>query len=180
MLKFNKLARSTKVLSASLVLTAVVVGSGFSNMGLVKSSENLWTQDGNVVKLTEESRELSIGGVVQSPSRMSMGVATTTPCAIQNGTATTSIASLAMQINVGTSTEASFDISTSTTAFATSTPLITGYTVASGARNTLSWFPSSFNNALVAPYEWVVFKTIGAGLGGYTFGGVCSVNFIQP
>lgn len=198
---------NSKIKVASILFAGIVVASGASNIGLVRSASNLWTQDGQTVKLVDEGNRTlqiggslnltgasgsgnlsitsdfySIGGIDYASVQQSFTGATTTPCSIQNpwGTATSSLMAYAMQITTGTSTASAFDLATSTTAFATTTNLVAGHSVASGAQTTLSWFPSGAQNAIVAPTEWVNLKTVGAGLSGYTYTGTCNAVFIKP
>lgn len=180
MLKFNQLATKAKITAGGLVLATVIVGAGFSNIGLVKSAQSFWVQNGQTVQPASSELSVSAGGSAVKGVKQSFTSATTTPCSIQNGNATTSLAYFSMQITTGTSTASTFDVSTSTTAFATSSTLVSSHAVGSGAQTTLSWFASGAQNAIVAPNEWVIFKTNEAGLGGYTYTGTCSVDFITP
>ena len=121
----------------------------------------------------------SFGGVRRFAARSAMRAATTTLCAIQAPTATSTIVSAAWRITTGTSTAATIDMGTSTTAYATTTNLVSATSVASGAQGSAYWSPTggAVDDAKMAPSEWVVFKTAGAGLGGYTYTGTCQAVF---
>lgn len=123
------------------------------------------------------SRYFSVGGTKFNAGRMLMNTATTTLCAIQNTAATSSINSVSWIVTTGTSTAATIDIGTSTTAFSTTTNLVAATSLASGAQGTMTWRPvgGSVVDHLIYPNEYIVVKTAGAGLGGYTYGGRCEV-----
>lgn len=120
---------------------------------------------------------LKVNGVTRNYARVDMRTATTSLCAFQNGAATTTIQSVSFQIQTGTSTAATIDIATSTTAFATTTNLSAANSVAANAQGSFYWSPvgGSVNDAKLAPNEWVNIMTAGAGLGGYTYGGHCTL-----
>ena len=119
----------------------------------------------------------SVNGVVTYQSRVTMRAATTTLCAIKSPSATSTLAVVGWQIGAGTTTAATIDLATSTTAYSTTTNLVAASSVASGANGAVSW-ASSGTNGVLAPNIYVVVKTAGAGLSGYTYGGTCFAQFI--
>lgn len=122
---------------------------------------------------------LQWGGVAQYHYRVAMHSATTTLCAIQNQTGATSTVSFQYQVTIGTSTASTITVATSSSQFATTTTnaLQTASPVASNAVATFSSGITA-NNNLVAPNQWVLFKTEGPGLGGYTYTGLCQATFV--
>lgn len=122
---------------------------------------------------------LSVNGVVKYYSSLPFSAATTTPCSLQGPAATSTLQFAGWQITVGTSTAATIDLGTSTTRYATTTNLVAAKSIASGAQGYAYWSPvgGSVNDAIIAPSEWVVVKTAGAGLSGYTYSGTCSAVF---
>ena len=125
------------------------------------------------------STYMSFNGNRYEYRKMAMASATTTICAMRAPAATSTLEVASFQITTGTSTAATIDLATSTTAFATTTNLITAKSISSGAQGYAYWHPvgGSINDATLAPSEWVVVKTAGAGLGGYTYGGNCQAVF---
>lgn len=121
----------------------------------------------------------TVNGVKTYFYRIPMVRATTTLCAAKIAPeATTTITYASFKIDTGTSTAATIDMSTSTTAFATSTGFSIANSVASGAQGSSYWRPvgGTINDARVAPGEFFVVKTAGAGLSGYTYTGYCEVE----
>lgn len=131
---------------------------------------------GAVVSSELPNNNFSFGEVRSWAYGPRMNVATTTLCAIKSPAATSSLRSASFNIFTGTSTAATIDLATSTTAFATTTNLVSAFSVGSGATGNVSWFPSG-TNSTIAPNTYVIVKTAGAGLGGYTYGGRCSAVF---
>ena len=125
------------------------------------------------------SQYLSVGGVRREYRQTSMVAATTTLCAMQAPAATSTLVSTSFQITTGTSTAATIDVGTSTTAFATTTNLVTAKSIGSGAQGYAYWTSvgGAVNDNIMAPSEYVVVKTAGAGLSGYTYGGRCQATF---
>lgn len=127
------------------------------------------------------SRYLKWGNVAEWRVRQDMVAATTTLCAIANPrSSTTTVETFTVQITTGTSTAAAITLATSTSQYATSTSneMIADYAVASGAQATITYVPTS-NNGILAPNEFLLVDTAGAGLGGYTFGGTCRATFLE-
>lgn len=149
------------------------------------SSEQLSVDEsGNVTTsgtLTLSGGVMALDSVDVHAVQQSFTSATTTPCSIQNPfSATTTLVGYVAQITVGTSTAASIDVGTSTTAFATTTNLVAARSVASGALDTITWFPAGAQSAILGPSEYVNVKTAGVGLSGYTWTGTCSALFLKP
>jgi len=121
------------------------------------------------------------GGVASYAASQPMQTATTTLCWFENpSTGTSTIESVTFQVNTGTSTAANITIATSTTRYATSTndtPLVANQAVLSGGTATHGFRSSTGRNFLLGPSEYVVVRTAGAGLNGYTFGGLCQATF---
>lgn len=150
------------------------------------------------------SDHISIDGVTTWTLVQSFKSASTTLCSFPNpagsatstylnsgvpaGLATSSIVSLSVNITTGTGTAAFFDIGTSTTPFATSSPMM-AYGVSVPASSLLAlefrgWTPglgtstdarlwASGAPALLGAGESLNVKTSTGGLGGYTYGGQC-------
>ena len=125
------------------------------------------------------STYMSFNGNRYEYRKMAMASATTTICAMRAPAATSTLVSTSFQVTTGTSTAATIDVGTSTNAFATTTNLITAKSISSGAQGYAFWSPSGagINDNTMGPNEWVVVKTAGAGLGGYTYGGNCQAVF---
>lgn len=124
----------------------------------------------------------NVNGVRQWFIRQPMNKATTTLCAMRAPTsATSTLQSTSFQIVVGTSSAATIDIGTSTTAFSTTTNLVAARSVASGAQGYAYWSPvgGSVDDAKMSPGEYVVVKTAGAGSSGYTYTGFCQAVFTE-
>lgn len=126
-----------------------------------------------------QSSWIRVGGVTRYYSRQNMIAATTTPCAILSPISTSTLLSATWQITVGTSTAATLDIGTSTTAFSTTTNLVAAKSVAANAQGYATWKPvgGSVDDSIMSPSRYVVVKTAGAGLGGYTYTGTCQAVF---
>lgn len=124
-----------------------------------------------------------VGGVVQNKAVFpSMQAATSTLCWFDPSnaglTGTTTLERVSFQIDTGTSTAATIVIATSTSRYATSTTDVLGTnTVASGNKGTFSYNASGANTNLIGPGDFLLVKTVGVGLGGYTFGGHCQATF---
>lgn len=114
------------------------------------------------------------------PRIQTMRAATTTLCAFPTPSSTSTVEVASFIINAGTSTAATIDIATSTSAYGTTTltSLVSGRAIASGAQGYGYFYPSgSVVNATVAPNQYVIVQTATAGLGGFTYGGNCKVVF---
>lgn len=121
------------------------------------------------------------GNVAMYNAGQQMKTATTTLCAIKNPSAATStILGIAFQDTVGTSTSALVDVATSTNGFSTTTTsnLLVGQSIASNAQSTFSFDPTS-NANIIGPNQFLIFKTQGAGVGGYTYTGTCEAQFMS-
>lgn len=124
----------------------------------------------------------NVNGFRQWFVRQPMNKATTTLCAMRSPTsATTTVHFVSFQILTGTSTAATIDIGTSTTAYSTTTNLVAAKSIASGATGYSYWTSAggSVDNAKMSPGEYVNVKTAGAGVGGYTYTGFCQAAFIE-
>ena len=124
---------------------------------------------------------LNFNGVVTYYKEVGMLKATTSLCAIKSPAATTTLERIAWQITGGTTTAATIDIGTSTTAYATTTNLVSATAVASGAQAYKYWTPvgGTVNDAMMSPNTWVNVMTAGAGLNGYTYTGKCEAVFTE-
>lgn len=122
---------------------------------------------------------ISVGGLSMYSRRSPMVAATTTLCAIQSPASTSTLVMAGFQITTGTGTAATIDIGTSTTAFSTTTNLSAANSIAANAQGAAYWSPvgGSVRDATMAPNEFVVIKTAGSGLSGYTYGGTCVAQF---
>ena len=123
---------------------------------------------------------LQVGGIDwQYSAPGAMQTATTTLCSIPNPFSTTStIEAFDYQITTGTSTASTIVGSISTSAYVTSTAtnFLAAQTVGSGAQDSLSITPT-VDAGIVGPNQYVLLKTEGAGLGGYTYTGKCQAVF---
>lgn len=126
-----------------------------------------------------QSPYLSFGGVRRWAGWANFSAATTTPCSIQSPAATSTLVTASWQITTGTSTAATIDLGTSTTRYSTTTNLVAAKSVGSGARGDANWTSAGggVNDNVMSPSTWVVVKTAGAGLGGYTYSGRCAAVF---
>lgn len=124
-----------------------------------------------------QSPYLSWGGVTTYKGAVAMHSATTTLCAIQSPSSTSTVAFASWNVTTGTSTAASIDIGVGSTAYATSTTLLSATSLSSGAQGGAAWGAPNGTTAVIGPNNYVIVKTNGAGLGGYTFGGNCTAQF---
>lgn len=113
------------------------------------------------------------GNVVLEAQRMALVAATTTPCAIQNPfNATSTIQSVTVNVTTSTSTAASFQLATSTTAFANTSPIF-GATLAANQQGTFMTGETASTTGLgvvLPPTGWIVMTLTSAN----TLGGTCS------
>lgn len=123
---------------------------------------------------------LNVNGVYTYYYSAAMRTATTTLCSFKSPNATTTLHVASWQISTGTSTAATIDLGTSTTAYSTTTNLRSADSVAANAKASVFWSPvgGSVNDAQLAPNIYINVKTAGAGLGGYTYGGKCQLELI--
>jgi len=130
------------------------------------------------------SRFLNVNGINEWYSSQTMKTATTTLCSIVNpkGTATTTLVSFSIDIITGTSTASTVVMATSTSQYATTTTgnLITAQTVAASSPLQTMYRPAVGINGqgtIIGPSEYLLVKTEGAGLSGYTYVGTCKAVF---
>lgn len=164
----------------SAVIALLVSGTvAFLFPNTVKTVVQEVTKTGSVVSSELPDNNFSFGQVRRWAYGPKMNVATTSLCSIKSPAATSTLISAAFQIYTGTSTAATIDIGTSTTAFATTTNLVSAFSVGSGAQGATGWTSAggSVQDNVMAPNTYVNVKTAGAGLGGYTYGGKCTVVF---
>lgn len=125
----------------------------------------------------------SIGGVVKYFYRVPMTVASTSLCSIKSPAATSTIAYINWIVNKGTTTAAYITIATSTGAYATSSSdeLVADTSLASGEQGYVDWrsVGGGVQDNIISPSNYVLVKTAGAGLGGYTYTGYCQVEFVK-
>lgn len=132
-----------------------------------------------------------VGYISTIGSRIAATSGSTTPCAIPNPlgaalaagnatTATGTIQSFAFTVTAPTSTAVTWVVGTSTTAYATSSSLVTG-TVAAGTQSTITYDGLS-NNNIIGPGQFIVVGTgngttgVGPNTGGVIFGGFCQAT----
>lgn len=118
------------------------------------------------------------GDVLVYQAHRSMVAATTTLCALQSPAATSTLAWAGWSITTGTSTAATIDIGSGATAYATTTNYVSATSVSSGAQGAASWGQPTGTTGILAPNTYVLVKTAGAGLGGYTYAGTCGATFV--
>lgn len=163
-------------------LVAFIVAGGFVafNQPVQKVIDQTVTKFG-ATSPDFSSPYISYGDMDFWASKSAMRTATTTLCAIQSPSATSTLEFAFFSITTGTSTSATIDIATGTTAFATTTNLVSAVSIGSGATGQQWWSPvgGSVNDNTMAPNTWVLVKTAGAGLGGYTYTGSCGAGFNQ-
>lgn len=171
----------TNILVSSVIGVIAVIASVFLGGTQVVQNTVHEVKAGAISSPDFDSSYFSYGGVRRFGLRQQMQVATTTLCAIQAPAATSSLEFTSFSITTGTSTAATIDIGTSTTAFATTTNLVAAVSISSGALGQQVWTPAggSVNDLTMAPNTYVIVKTAGPGLGGYTYGGTCQASFIQ-
>lgn len=164
------------VLVVSAIVSAIV---GFASTTKTVQTVIHEQPTGSVVSSEIPDNNFSFGGVRRWAYSPRMSVATTTLCAVKSPAATSTLVFAGYQIYTGTSTAATIDLAKGTTQYATTTLLLTGSSVASGARGEFSWTSAGASAAddIMAPNTFVLVKTASAGLGGYTYGGRCSVVF---
>lgn len=119
----------------------------------------------------------AVNGLSTFYNHVPMQVGTTTLCAMKSPAATSSVELAGFNISIGTSTAASIDIGYGTTPYATSTNLASAIAIGSGALGGSMFFPTAGNGSIVGPNTWLVVKTAGVGLGGYTYRGTCDAEF---
>lgn len=123
----------------------------------------------------------TVNGFTKEYRALNMQKATTTLCAMKAPSATSTLQFVSWKVFVGTSTAATIDIGTSTTAYSTSTLLVTATSLAASSQGYAYWMPAggSANNdvAKMSPNEYVIVKTAGTGSGGYTYSGRCLAEF---
>jgi len=113
-------------------------------------------EDITLATTTIQANYYSVGGIDYASVQVSMQSATTTLCAMPNpfGAATSTLTSFTAQISTGTSTAATISLATSTLQYATSTSdeLVADRSVASGAKDDLSYLPlAGANGAQIGP-----------------------------
>ena len=173
---------TTKTILTSLVASIIVVAIGF----LVVHPTNTTLVNNSAPLVKGTSPEISspyfiVNGVTEWYGSENMAPATTTLCALISPNATSTLQYTSFQITTGTSTAATIDIGTSTTPYATTTNLVAATSIASGAQGLAFWMPTqgTSQNSIMSPNTYVVVKTAGAGLAGYTYGGKCQAEFTQ-
>jgi len=152
---------------------------GLDLTGVIDSESYGNTKLGAVVGPDLYSPYFNVNGVRRWFISQPMNRATTTLCTLRAPSATSTINFVSFQITTGTSTAATIDIGTSTTAFSTTTNLVAAKSIASGAQGYAYWSSAggSVDDSKMAPNEYVNVKTAGAGLSGYTYGGRCQAVF---
>lgn len=107
-----------------------------------------------------------------------VALSSTTPCAIQSPAATSSLAFGSLQITTPTTTASTWVMATSSTAFATTTALVTEV-IGSGGYGSITW-DAGASNSLMAPSTWVVFGASNYGVpsSGIVVSGRCQAQFI--
>lgn len=115
--------------------------------------------------------------------RMALTSGTSTPCALANPfTATSTVSNFSFNITTATSSAITWDIGTSTTAYATTTTMINAQAVAASAQSTITW-DGSTNNTVISSGQYIVAgpdKATAAGTGAFTsvvLGGSCQATF---
>src|ERR1035437_3209738 len=160
------------VLIGAGVVLALILG-GFGALKSSPASVVVPQPLGSISGPDIQSSYLRIGGVMRVYARQDMKTATTTLCAMISPVATSTIFSANWIIGTGTTTASAIDIGYGSTAFATSTNLLAGTAVASGAQGDANWTATGNGTGddIVGPNTYVIVKTIAPGLSGYTYGG---------
>ena len=121
---------------------------------------------------------ISVGGLEECSYSGLFKKATTTLFSIKSPNATTSLIFVSMQNTVGTGTAATWVVATSTSAFATTTgtSINSSFAVAASATESFTWTPlgGSVDDNIIPPNTYILGKTEGVGLGGYTYGAASS------
>lgn len=168
----------------SLLVGVVLLGVAVAVVTVGKPTVNVNVPESQPVKVGSVAgpdlwfRVTNFNGVQEWNESRDMYTATTTLCSFMSPSATTSLQFVSFLITTGTSTAATIDIGTSTTAYSTTTNLVSAKSIASGAQGYVEWMPvgGSVDDNTLAPNTYVVVKTAGAGLGGYKYGGKCKVR----
>lgn len=162
------------------VLLAVLIAGGMH--GDVNQNVGAITSPSTNMDYLVLSQALGFGNTGSSPNvniagpRTAFTAATTTPCAIQNPlNATSTIVAFSMNVTTGPAAAANIVVGTSTSAFGTSTGMLSS-TVNTGAQATLTWDPP-VNAGVIAPNAWIVAGTNGTGA--TTIGGSCNAIFVS-
>lgn len=169
------------ILNVVLCAVMLVIGAGVFMESPVTIVKEI-TKDvptGAVVSTEIDSNTLAFGGIREHAYRTKMAPATTTLCVFKSPASTSTLMYAGYEIYAGTTTAANIDIAKGNTALATTTLLVTGTSVASGARANVSWTTAGATAAddIMAPSTYVLVKTATAGLSGYTYGGTCTAKF---
>lgn len=167
------------IVTSAVVALVISLAVGYFYPNTVKTVIQEVTKAGSVVSSELPDNNFAFGQVRRWAYGPKMNVATTTLCSIKSPAATTTLISAAFQVYTGTSTAATIDIGTSTSAYSTTTNLVSAFSLSSGAQGATGWTSvgGSVQDNIMAPNTYVVVKTAGAGLGGYTYGGKCTVVF---
>lgn len=111
------------------------------------------------------------GDVALFNAKMALNTATNTPCAIQSPAATSTLLTTTLQITTGTSTATAWYVSTSTSAFATTTNLVPPLALGSGKQGTFAVASSTAgavytvdNNVTLSPSTWIVWTVAGTAI----------------
>lgn len=127
---------------------------------------------------------LAWGGLRSYQVSVPLNTATTTPCAIQSPAATSTLSRTALRISTATSTATVWTVATAATAYATTTPLLAGITLASGIQGTMFAVASTTDIALdsiyvLAPNTYVVWGVQGTVIAGTAnLNGFCQAEFL--
>lgn len=165
---------TNKIIGAIAVLALIVgVGSFF------KGGSPVQQMVGSVTGPDLYSPYFTVNGVKQEYRKQGLVSATTTPCAIKSPASTSTLVSSRLNISTGTSTDGLFTLATSSTAFATTTPLFTFGQPANLTR-TFQFIASTTNASgtaqTIAPNTYLVFGVAGLTYG-YTYAGTCDAIF---
>lgn len=172
----------TKSIIISIAAAIVVVCSAFA---VYHPHNTIVQQETPPVRLGGTSPEFSsqylmVNGVRQWYFSTPMKTASTTLCSIPYPAGTTTLEYATWVITSGTSTSATIDLATSTTAFSTTTNLVSGTSVASNAQGNIFYQVNSGANVAFGGNQtplYVNVMTATPGLGGYTYSGTCQAVF---
>lgn len=175
--------------SSALWVIAVILGIftvyvAFAHTSYVQSKNNqlqqvavVGQQTGSVSGPDISFPYLGINNLITYYNHIVMNVGTTTLCAIKSPAATSTIELATWNVSVGTSTAASIDLGYGSTPYATSTNLTSATALSSNAIGNTTWYPTSGTGSVIGPNTYVLVKTAGAGLSGYTYRGTCNAEF---
>lgn len=174
--------RNTIITSAVSAIVVVIAA-----LALIRPSAPATTPTVKGAPDFSNSPYLLVNGVLKWYYTAPMKTATTSLCSFQAPLGTSTLDFASFHITTGTSTASLIDVATSTTNYSTTTAnslYLKGASVPANVTRANGWIGSGDQTAYIiysstSTPMYVNFLTEGAGLGGYTYNGTCSVVFNQ-